>query len=280
MMQTGQLYVVATPIGNLADLSFRAQTVLAGVQLILAEDTRHSTRLLNHYGINTPLLSLHEHNEQERLPEVLDRLVRGEALALISDAGTPLISDPGYRLVSAAHERGITVTAVPGPSALVAALSIAGQPTDRFVFEGYLPSKRGARHRRLELLAGETRTLVFYESPHRLADMLADMAVSFGGGRPATLLKELTKQYEQAIRGTLAEIRDWLAADPKRGQGEFVLVVAGNPAPVREADPRPLLRSLRRHLSLKKAVAVAAEVSGQPRNELYDLALALERDEH
>lgn len=279
MNRIGHLYVVATPIGNLADFSARAQTVLAGVDQILAEDTRHSAKLLKYYGIDTPLLSLHEHNEQARLVEVLERLAGGQTLALISDAGTPLINDPGFRLVCAAHERGIVVTAIPGPSALTAALSIAGQATDRFVFEGYLPAKAGARRNRLDELAGESRTLVFYESPHRLMAMLDDLIASFGADRAATLLKELTKQYEQGVRGTLTDIRTWLTAEPKRVQGEFVLVVAGNPVTMTADDPRPLLRILRKHLSVKEAVATAAEISGRPRNELYKLALEQEAGE-
>lgn len=279
MNQAGHLFVVATPIGNLADFTARAQTVLASVQQILAEDTRHSAKLLKAYGINTPLLSLHEHNEEVRTTEALERLARGEALALISDAGTPLISDPGFRLVCAVRDRNLAVTAIPGPSALTAALSIAGQPTDRFVFEGYLPARAGARRNRLDALAGEARTLVFYESPHRLMDTLQDLKTCFGDTRSATLLKELTKQHEQGIRGTIAELQAWLTADPKHGQGEFVLVVAGNPAPPAADDPRPLLRTLRKHLSVKQAVAAAAEISGRPRNELYKLALEQEPGE-
>ncbi len=272
------LYVVATPIGNLGDLSERARTTLRQVDLILAEDTRHSQKLLSHHAIQTPLLSLHEHNEQQRLDALIDRLQQGETLALISDAGTPLISDPGYRLVSAAHAAGIVVRVVPGPSALAAALSVAGQPTDRFVFEGYLPAKSAARRQRLTALASETRTLVFYETPHRLGAMLADAADVMGSDRQATLCKELSKQFEQNVRGTLTELADWLLADAGRGQGEFVIVIAGNTIADDSADPRPLLRSLLRHLPLKTAVTVAAEVSDEPRNRLYKIALALSRE--
>lgn len=272
------LYVVATPIGNLGDLSERARTTLRQVDLILAEDTRHSQKLLSHHAIQTPLLSLHEHNEQQRLDALIDRLQQGETLALISDAGTPLISDPGYRLVSAAHAAGIVVRVVPGPSALAAALSVAGQPTDRFVFEGYLPAKPAARRQRLTALASEMRTLVFYETPHRIGAMLADAADVMGSDRQATLCKELSKQFEQNVRGTLTELADWLLADARRGQGEFVIVIAGNTAADDSADPRPLLRSLLRHLPLKTAVTVAAEVSDEPRNRLYKIALALSRE--
>lgn len=274
------LYVVATPIGNLADLSDRARQTLATVDLVLAEDTRHSQKLLTQYAIQTALLSLHEHNEEQRQQALIERLQRGESMALISDAGTPLISDPGYRLVGAAHAAGIPVRVIPGPSAVTAALSVAGQATDRFVFEGYLSAKPSARRQRLSDLAGETRTLVFYETPHRINAMLADAAAAFGPERGASLCKELSKQFEQTIRGSLAQLAEWLNEDPKRGQGEFVIVIAGNPAALPEADdPRPLLRGLLRHVPVKTAAAAAAEVSQHSRNDLYKMALALAKDE-
>lgn len=273
--QPGCLYVVATPIGNLADLSGRACATLAGADQILAEDTRHSHKLLQHYSITTPVESLHEHNEQQRLAAWVARLQAGETLALISDAGTPLISDPGYRLVSAAHSAGIAVRAIPGPSAVVAALSVSGQATDRFVFEGYLPAKASARRERLQELAAEPRTLVFYEAPHRLERMLVDAQAAFGADRAATLVKELTKQHEQSVRATLVELRDWLLADTQRARGEFVIVVAGNPQPPPATDPRPLLRSLLKQVPVKTAAAIAAEVSGYPKNELYKMALEM-----
>lgn len=273
------LYVVATPIGNLADFSERARDTLNTVSLILAEDTRHSQKLCNHYGIKTPLKSLHEHNEQERVAEVIARLQKGDSLALISDAGTPLISDPGYRLVDAAHAAGIRVLAVPGPCAMTAALSVSGQATDRFVFEGYLPAKAAARRQRLDELAAETRTLVFYETPHRLAAMLEDMSACLGAERQATLAKELSKQFEQNVRGTLVELQAWLAADPKRAQGEFVIVVAGNPRPPAADDPRPLLKHLLQYVPVKTAAAIAADISSHSRNELYKLALELAKSD-
>lgn len=273
------LYVVATPIGNLADFSGRARETLADVSLILAEDTRHSQKLCSHYGIQVPLLSLHEHNEKERVDELIARLQRGESMALISDAGTPLISDPGYRLVDAAHAAGIRVLAIPGPSAVTAALSVSGQATDRFVFEGYLPSRPAARRQRLAELVTETRTLVFYEVPHRLVATLEDMAGIFGSERQVTIAKELSKKFEQNARGSLTALREWLAADPRRLQGEFVLVVAGNPQPPAADDPRPLLRSLLRRVSVKTAAAVAAEVSTYSRNELYRMALEMVNSE-
>ncbi|MEX0951354.1 MAG: 16S rRNA (cytidine(1402)-2'-O)-methyltransferase [Gammaproteobacteria bacterium] len=276
--QPGILHIVATPIGNLADTSERARQVLAGVDLILAEDTRHSSKLLSHFGIQTPLLALHEHNEDARTAALIQRLQRGEQFALISDAGTPLISDPGYRLVNAALAAGIRLVPIPGPSAVITALSVAGQPTDRFVFEGYLPAKAGARQKRLAELAIEPRTLVFYESPHRLLECLDDMATIFGTQRPVTLAKELTKQFEQIQRGTFADIHAWLLADVRRLQGEFVLVVAGNTASRPADDPTPLLRLLLQHLPVKTATAIAQELTGQPRNSLYPLAVKIQRE--
>jgi len=280
MHTNGSLYIVATPIGNLADCSEHAREILAGVALILAEDTRHSRKLLNHYRIGTPMMSLHEHNEHRRLEELVDRLQQGEDLALISDAGTPLISDPGYRLVAAAHAAGVPVMSVPGPSALTAALSVAGLPTDRFVFEGYLPGRQAARRRRLAELVDEPRTLVFYEAPHRLEAMLADAAAMFSADRAASLCKELSKQHERTVSATLGELRAWLSADPRHAQGEFVIVVAGNTDAPAADDPRPLLRSLLRHdVSVKTAAAIVSEVSDHSRNELYQLALEIVNSE-
>ncbi len=273
---SGQLFVVATPIGNLGDLSPRARETLAAVDLIAAEDTRHSRRLLEHFGIHRPLLALHEHNERERCEGLIGRLQAGESVALISDAGTPLISDPGYRLVRAAREAGVPVVPIPGPSALIAALSVAGLPTDRFVFEGFLPAKGQARRNRLRALADEPRTLVFYEAGHRIEAMLADLAASFGGGREAVVARELTKQFEQIEGGPLDHLREWLAADERHRRGEFVVLVAG--APPREAgagETRRVLEILLRELPVKRAAAVAAELTGQRRNELYRLALTL-----
>lgn len=276
----GDLYVVATPIGNLTDFSERGRKVLSSVDLILAEDTRHSAKLLGHYGIPTPLLSLHEYNEKSRVRDLLARLQQGDDIALISDAGTPLISDPGYRLITAAQAAGVRLIPIPGACALVAALSVAAQPIDRFVFEGYLPARAAARRQRLAELTNETRTLVFYEAPHRLCAWLDDAVACFGATRPATLAKELTKQYEQIVSGSLQDLQRWLAADPKRVQGEFVLVVAGNPEPPADTDAELLLRELLEHLPVKTAASAAARISGRKRNELYALALRLQaRDE-
>src|SRR5690606_27013910 len=223
----GVLHVVATPIGNLGDLSPRAGGVLGSVAAICAEDTRHTRQLLAQIGVSTPLLALHEHNEDALAPRLVARLQAGESLALVSDAGTPLVSDPGFRLVRAAREAGIRVSPVPGPCALVAALSVAGRASDRFAFEGFLPAKGAARRERLAALAGETRTLIFYESSHRIEAMLADAAAAFGDDRRAVLARELTKLFETVLDGSLAALHARVVADPDQRKGEFVVVVEG-----------------------------------------------------
>lgn len=277
---TGTLYVVATPIGNRADITRRAREVLAAVDRILAEDTRHSGMLLAALGIATPLLSLHEHNEAAQTEAVIGRLRAGENLALISDAGTPLISDPGFRVVRAARQAGIPVVPVPGASALIAALSAAGLPTDRFVFEGFLPAKAPARRARLQELVAETRTLVLYESSHRIQDCIDDLAGIFGPGRQAVIARELTKAFEQIHGGALAELRAWLAADPNRTRGEFVILVQGAEVPP-DSDVPPeaqrVLAVLLRELPVKQAAALAAEITGARRNALYQWALEYAR---
>ncbi|WP_455385258.1 16S rRNA (cytidine(1402)-2'-O)-methyltransferase, partial [Acidihalobacter prosperus] len=228
-IEAGVLYVVATPLGNLGDISPRAAEILGAVDVVAAEDTRVSGRLLAHLGLSAGrLLSLHEHNEESRVPGLIQRLRDGDSVALISDAGTPLISDPGFRLVVAAREAGVRISPVPGPSALIAALSVAGLPTDRFVFEGFLPAKPAARRSRLQALADERRTLVFYESSHRVEACVGDMAEAFGGARRAVIARELTKRFEQVADGALDELKSWLEADADRSRGEFVLVVAGD----------------------------------------------------
>lgn len=278
MDKAGVLYVVATPIGNRADITQRALEVLGNVTQVLAEDTRHSGALLRSLGITTPLLSLHEHNEQAQVDGVIARLREGHDLALISDAGTPLISDPGYRVVRAARQAGILVVPVPGPSALITALSVAGLPTDRFVFEGFLPAKAAARRAQLQTLVAETRTLIFYESSHRIQECLADLADIFGGPREAVIARELTKAFEQVHGGTLAELNAWLAADANRLRGEFVVLIAGAP-PTEEsaigAEARRVLEILLRELPVKQAASLAAEISGARKNALYQLALEL-----
>lgn len=271
----GVLYVVATPIGNLDDLSPRARATLAAVALVAAEDTRHSGTLLAHFGIRTPLISLHDHNEAERAAELIPRLQAGESIALISDAGTPLISDPGFDLVRAARTAGIRVVPVPGPSALIAALSVSGLPTDRFVFEGFLPAKPAARRERLAALAGELRTLVFYESVHRLQESLEDMVAAFGADRCAVLARELTKLHESVREASLADLTRWAGEDAAAGKGEVVLMVAGAAEVASTLPAEPVLKVLLRELPVKQAASLAAEITGAKKNELYDLALIL-----
>jgi 16S rRNA (cytidine1402-2'-O)-methyltransferase len=276
-----RLYVVATPIGNLGDMSERARQVLAGVDAVAAEDTRHSGKLLKAFGISTALLALHEHNERQVVPRLVERMQAGEALALVSDAGTPLISDPGYHLVKAAHVAGLPVVPVPGPSALMAALSAAGLPTDRFVFEGFLPAKSAARQQRLQALGHESRTLVFFESPHRLLSCLQDMATVLGDTRQACLARELTKLHETVLPLSLGELAERVARDADQQRGESVLVVAGEAAGEQgavetEAEQRRVLEILLAELPVKQAADLAARLTGGRRNELYRLALALQ----
>ncbi len=276
--ESGALYVVATPIGNLEDISARALRVLREVNAIAAEDTRHTGQLLAHFGINTPLFSLHEHNEQARLAEVVARLRAGQALALVSDAGTPLISDPGFPLVRELRQQGLKVIPIPGPSSLLAALSVAGLPTDHFVFEGFLPAKSSARRERLQAVLHEQRTLIFLESSHRIAETLADLAAIFGAERFAVIARELTKRFEEVQGAVLAELVLWLAADGHRSRGEFVLLVQGASAVANEVDTaqnRRLLGALLEELPMGRAVAVAVRATGLKRKALYDLALVL-----
>src|SRR5690606_38033611 len=270
-MPAATLHVVATPIGNLGDLSPRAQQMLREVAAICAEDTRRSGQLLAHFGISTPLLALHEHNEQQMAERLVARLLAGESLALVSDAGTPLVSDPGYRLVRAARVAGVRVSPVPGPSALIAALSVAGLPSDRFAFEGFLPAKAGARRERLSALAGEPRTLVFYESSHRIDESLADLRHAFGDNRPAVLARELTKLFETVLDGSLAQLHERVLADADQRKGEFVLVVqgVGEDADARLAEGRRVHAILARQLPPSAAARLAAEITGAPRKALY-----------
>jgi 16S rRNA (cytidine1402-2'-O)-methyltransferase len=275
----GTLYVVATPIGNLADLTPRAREVLASVALIAAEDTRHTRLLLSSCGIGTATTSLHEHNEAQKSAELVARLAGGESIALVSDAGTPLVSDPGFDLVAAARRAGIAVVAIPGACAAIAALSVAGLPTDRFVFEGFLPAKTAARSERLEQLVREQRTLIFYEAPHRLAEVLRDMTRIFGAERNASISRELTKRFETTYSGTLAQLSDALARDSDMSRGELVIVVSGAPtaSTALELDSDALLRALLEELSPSQAAKVAAHVTGGKRSDLYEAALRLSK---
>lgn len=278
----GSLYVVATPIGNLDDISARAMKVLRDVSLIAAEDTRHSLRLLQHFGIATPLAACHEHNERDEGSRFIAKLLAGEDVALISDAGTPLISDPGYHLVRQARAAGISVVPVPGACALIAALSAAGLPSDRFIFEGFLPAKAVGRRARLELLKEEPRTLIFYEAPHRILECLQDMETVFGGERPALLARELTKTFETLKGLPLSELRGFVEADANQQRGECVVLVAGWTAPESDdavgSEAMRVLDLLLQEMPLKRAAALAAEITGVRKNLLYQVALERQKN--
>ncbi len=273
------LYVVATPIGNLEDISERARRVLREVDLIAAEDTRHSRGLLAHLGVSRPMLSLHEHNERGQVELLLAALAEGRSIALVADAGTPLISDPGYVLVREVRRRGYRVVPIPGPSALISALSVAGLPTSAFVFEGFPPREAAKRLEWLRRLAREPRTLVFYEASHRILDSLRDLVIVMGAGREARLARELTKIYETILDGTLEELVRRLEQDPEQRRGEFVVLVAG--APVESGQDEGLqealriLALLRRQLPMKQALGLTVEITGVKRNRLYREALAV-----
>ena len=268
----GKLWIVATPIGNLDDLSARAQTILRQVDLIAAEDTRHSAALLQHYGIATRRVALHEHNEREVSADLVQQMRGGTQIALVSDAGTPLISDPGFRLVRAAREAGIAVSPVPGACAAIAALSVAGLPSDRFVFEGFLPAKPTARRAHLQTLVTETRTLIFYESSHRIVEALDDLAAVFGSDRRAVIARELTKLFETVLDDSLSGLVARVKADANQQRGEFVVLVAGagdDAAAARLAEGRRVFELLRKDLPTGRAAKLAAEITGAPRNALY-----------
>ena len=269
--QAGALHVVATPIGNLGDLTVRAREVLASVDAICAEDTRHTRQLLGALGIERPLLALHEHNEADIAWKLVERLKAGESLALVSDAGTPLVSDPGYRLVREVRAAGLRVVPVPGACAAIAALSVAGLPSDRFCFEGFLPAKSGARRERLAELAREARTLVFYESSHRIEESLADLVAVFGPEREAVLARELTKLFETVLGDTLADLAERVAADENQRKGEFVLIVRGceDDQEARLIEGQRIYAKLAEHLKPSVAARLAADLSGAPRKALY-----------
>ena len=274
----GTLYVVATPIGNLQDLSERARQVLAGAQWVAAEDTRHSLRLLQAHGIEARLLSVHEHNESERVPEILGALERGASVALVSDAGTPLVSDPGLRIVKGAIDAGYEVRAVPGPCAAIAALSISGLATDRFAFEGFLPQKSAARRERLGVMASDPRTLIFYEAPHRVGESLADMSAVLGPSRPAAVARELTKVFETVYRGTLEELAQRAHRDDNMQRGEIVIIVegvTGTSDGAGRAQLERVLAVLLAELPASQAADLAAKLTGTSRNLAYQLALDL-----
>lgn len=282
-MSESVLYVVATPIGNLADISERALKVLSSVDLIAAEDTRHTRQLLARFTINKPLFSVHDHNEEQRVARILSELESGQSIALVSDAGTPLISDPGFIVVRAVRQAGFPVVPVPGACAMISALSAAGIPTDRFCFEGFLPAKSSGRKKQLQRLAKETRTLVFYESPHRVLDSLNDMAEVLGVEREITLARELTKTFETFISGTLKEVIAVLEGDANQRRGEFVLVVSGAPEVVEEDQSgvaaSHILAVLLEDLPVRQAAALTAKITGLKKNALYQQALEMQKAE-
>jgi len=275
---TGVLYIVATPIGNLDDISLRAIATLKAVELIAAEDTRHSRQLLNHLGIDTRMLSCHEHNEQSRSVEILEKLAAGSDVALISDAGTPLISDPGYRLVSAAQQQGIRVSPIPGANSAIAALSAAGLPTENFHFVGFLSAKSGERARQLQTLSERPGTLVLFESSHRIERLLVQLAQIFPNN-PCVIAKELTKLHEKFLRGCAAELLQVFARDPKLTRGEFVVLIDNTSADAETAlnnDDVRMLEILLDEVSVKMAVKIAMRLTGKKKNEIYHQALQLQ----
>lgn len=272
----GTLYVVATPIGNLGDMVPRAVETLQTVALIAAEDTRHSSRLLSHFDIKTPCIAYHDHSDEQRTEQLIARMRAGDSIALISDAGTPLVSDPGYRLVRSARQAGIQVVPVPGACAMIAALSAAGLPSDRFAFEGFLPAKQVARCTQLQSLAADPRTLIFYEAPHRILETLQDMAQVFGPEREVVMARELTKTFETIKGDKVADLATWVAGDTNQQRGEIVLLVHGAPKPESEAmTPAQMhtMKVLLEELPVKQAASLGAKLTGLKKNFLYDWAL-------
>lgn len=273
--QQGQLYIVATPIGNLADITERAVQILGSVDTIAVEDTRHSRKLLQHLAISTPMFALHDFNEKLKADEICQRIINGKNIALISDAGTPLISDPGYQLVKSAHSAGIKVTPIPGASAIITALSCAGLPSDRFTFEGFLPNKTVARMAMLKTLVTETRTIIFYEAPHRILACLEDMQQTFGAERYVVLARELTKTFETIHGDTLDNLLDWVKQDENQQRGEFVVLVRGaiKNTSTLNAEATHVLETLMAELPLKQAASLAAKITGIKKNILYKAGL-------
>ncbi|MCU4483675.1 16S rRNA (cytidine(1402)-2'-O)-methyltransferase [Acinetobacter ursingii] len=278
---SAQLFVVATPIGHLDDMTFRAIDILKSVSIVAAEDTRQSAQLFKHYNISTPLTACHDHNESNKIEQLIETLQSGKNVALISDAGTPLISDPGFKLVRAAQEHGIRVTPVPGACAAIAALSAVGLPSDRFSFEGFLSSKSSQRINQLEKLKDETQTLIFYEAPHRILDCVKDMAAIFGEDRPVGFAREITKTFETIKKMTLKELVTFIEKDHHQQKGEIVLVVGGNPEH-KDLDQKKmdqLLTRLLQDLSVKAASQLAADLTGVKKKVTYQRALELNQDQ-
>lgn len=278
-IESGTLYVVATPIGNLGDITRRALDVLQGVSRICAEDTRNSKKLLTHFGIQNKLVAIHDHNEQSKLDQLTEWLRAGESLALISDAGTPLISDPGYHLVQHLQKQNIPVVPIPGASAIIAALSVAGLPTDRFVFEGFLPAKSSGRKQAFIEKTAQTCTQIYYESSHRIVASVKDLAEVIEPQRKVVVARELTKLYEQTFCGVVSELLTWLESDPNHQKGEFVLMVQGAPPTVETKGMalEPLLALLMKEVSVKQAAKLASQITGEPKNACYKIALGLDR---
>lgn len=276
--KAGELYIVATPIGNLKDMSYRAVEIMQQVDLILVEDTRNAVKLLQHYGIRQPMKSLHEHNEQHLAAGIVSRIKQGSSVALISDAGTPLVSDPGFRLVQLAQQAGIQAIAVPGACAAIAALSIAGLATDRFAFEGFLPARAAAREQRLQDLSAETRTLVFYEAKHRIVSFLDSMRKVFGASRKVVVARELTKKFESVYHGGLQDVIASIKGDDKAQKGEFVVVLEGANNQAEEVDLDKVLQPLLAEMGVSKASKLAAQISGVNKNQCYQRALLLQQE--
>ncbi|QEQ96019.1 16S rRNA (cytidine(1402)-2'-O)-methyltransferase [Neptunomonas concharum] len=275
-MSDAVLYIVATPIGNLGDMTPRAVEVLQSVALIAAEDTRHSGRLMAHFNIKTPMISVHDHNERQRLQTILDKLSAGENIALISDAGTPLISDPGFYLVRGVRDAGFKAVPVPGCSAVITAMSAAGVPTDRFIFEGFLPAKRTGRQQQLALIKSEERTVIFYESTHRIIETLNDMVEVLGADRYVVMARELTKTFETIHGDKVSDLLVWMEQDHNQQKGEFVLIVQGVEPKKEEgfsAETLHVLETLLEELPVKQAAALAAKLTGEKKNALYQEAL-------
>lgn len=279
---TGTLYIIATPIGNLGDITQRALDTLKQVDKVCAEDTRNTRKLLTYFGIQANLIALHDHNEQHKIDHLRDWLDKGENIALVSDAGTPLISDPGYHLVNKLGEEAYQIVPVPGVSAIIAALSVAGLPTDRFTFEGFLPAKSVGRNKALMLNKKEARTQVYYESSHRIVPTISAMLEIFGGDRKVVLARELTKMYEQIFRGKLLDLHAWISADPVHQKGEFVLIVEGETGEENtdtlDCTHEELLSTLLDELPVKQAAGIAARLTGKKKNELYRQAMALKKE--
>lgn len=276
--ENGTLFVVATPIGNRSDITLRALEILKTVGVILAEDTRHSLQLLNAYGIKKPIKSLHEHNEKDKAAEIITKLKQGENFALLSDAGTPLISDPGYILVNTAKQEGVQVVPIPGACAFITALQAAGVACDALSFFGFLPAKSAARIKRLEEIIALSHSLIFYESTHRISACIEDICKVFGSNTQIVIAKELTKTYEKIIRAQASDVIEWLQAEPQNSKGEFVIIIPPRAVKLESNYDLSTLKVLLAELPLKQAVKLAAKIMGKPKNELYQIALHLNEE--